>query len=378
MLRVILSVLLCLLSTLVLYKAPLHFLWLLAVVITNYPYAFIITSIVLLASAFAYAKYRPVILITTFVSLLLYTMPVIGAYQQNARLTGGLGKAFKTSNNAIGLTNPFSFFKMFTGVGVKAVTPKTLLYKTVGNDSLTLDFYPASSSNAKAPLLIVIHGGSWESGDSKQFIDFNCYMANKGYNVAAINYRLAPTFKTPAPMEDTRDAISYCMQHAAEYNIDTTNIVLLGRSAGAQIALVTAYGAHNPNIKGVVDFYGPADMVWGGQVKTNNLMLDTRQIYRDYFGGQYAEVPQVFKQNSAVDYVTSTTVPTLIIHGTIDAMVSHIHSEHLNERLKAYNIPHYFLSIPYATHGCDYVISSPGGQVTTYAVEQFLQAVTKH
>lgn len=376
MLRAILSVLLLLLSLLIVFKAPLHFLWLVAVVITNYPYVFMAAALLLLITGFLYKQKRPVILITSFIALLLYTMPVIAAYQQNAQLPAGLTKSFKLAAGK-GLTSPFSFFKMFTGIGVKTITPQTAVYKTIDGNSLTADIYNIQSSQKK-PLLVVLHGGSWESGDSKQFIDFNNYFANSGYVVAAINYRLAPAYKSPAPMEDTRDAVAYLTQHAAQYNIDTTNIILLGRSAGAQIALVAAYSSYNHNIKGVIDFYGPADMVWGGQVKTNSLMLDTRQIYKDYFGGQYNEVPQVFKANSACEYVNASTVPTLIIHGTIDPMVSHIHSEHLNDKLGVNKVPHYFLSLPHATHGCDYSINSPGGQVSTYAIEQFIQAVIKH
>jgi len=375
MLRAILSVLLLLLSLLIVFKAPLHFLWLVVVLITNYPYVFMAAALLLLITGFLYKQKRPVILITSFIALLLYTMPVIAAYQQNAQLPAGLTKSFKLAAGK-GLTSPFSFFKMFTGIGVKTITPQTAVYKTIDGNSLTADIYNIQSTQKK-PLLVVVHGGSWESGDSKQFIDFNNYFANSGYVVAAINYRLAPAYKSPAPMEDTRDAVAYLTQHAAQYNVDTNNIILLGRSAGAQIALVAVYSSYNPNIKGVIDFYGPADMVWGGQVKTNSLMLDTRQIYKDYFGGQYNEVPQVFKANSACEYVNTSTVPTLIIHGTIDPMVSHIHSEHLNDKLAANKVPHYFLSMPYATHGCDYAISSPGGQISTYAVEQFLQAVIK-
>lgn len=375
MLRAILSVLLLLMSLLVVFTAPLHFLWLLAVIITNYPIVFMVAALLLLISGFIYKQKRPVILISSFIALLLFTMPVIAAYQQNALLPAGLSKSFRLSSNT-GMVSPFSFFKMFTGIGITAVEPQTVTYKTTDGKALTLDVYN-NTSTQKKPLLLVIHGGSWESGDSKQFIDFNNYFANRGYTVAAINYRLAPAYKSPAPMEDTRDAINYLTQHAAQYNIDTGNIILLGRSAGAQIALVAAYSTPNPNIKGVIDFYGPADMVWGGQVKTNSLMLDTKQIYKDYFGGQYNEIPQVFKANSACEYVSTLTVPTLIIHGTIDPMVSHIHSEHLNDKLAANKVPHYFLSLPHATHGCDYAISSPGGQVSTYAVEQFLQAVIK-
>ncbi len=315
-------------------------------------------------------------MVISLAAVTIYCLPVVAAINQNSYLPAQLSSAFNYGQDPGDSNKPFSFIKMFTGISVTDIAPTVITYKTVDGKGLTLDLYP-SSSKQKSPLILIVHGGSWESGDSKQFIDFNNYFANRGYNVAAINYRLAPAYRSPAPMDDTKDAIAYLTRNSDKYNIDTSNIILIGRSAGAQIALVAAYVAHNRNIKGVIDFYGPADMVWGGQVKVNKLMLNTNQIYKDYFGGVYSEVPQVFKENSAVDCVDSLTMPTLIIHGSIDAMVSHIHSEHLNDTLSRHNVPHYFFSLPFATHGCDYIISSPGGQVTTYAVEQFIHAVIK-
>src|SRR6185437_10505580 len=108
----------------------------------------------------------------------------------------------------VSLQQPFSFSKMFTGIGVKNVPFKTIAYKTIANDPLTLDYYRATG-NKQAPVIIVIHGGSWENGDSRQLPDLNSYLACRGYNIAAINYRLAPAYKSPAPVEDTKDAIEY-------------------------------------------------------------------------------------------------------------------------------------------------------------------------
>ncbi len=377
MLRLIISVLLLLVSLLILFKAPLHFLWLLAVVITNYPYIFMLLSSALFISCFWAAKLKLAGMFISFVSLVIYTLPVLSAYKQAGYLQDNFTKAFPSTYKQGQLKQPYSFFAMFAGIGIKDVVPQILTYKTVDGKNLTLDYYPSSSNNP-SPVIVVVHGGSWENGDSKQFIDFNSYFASRGYNIAAINYRLAPAYQSPAPMDDTKDAVAWLTNNAPTLKIDTSNIVLLGRSAGAQIALVAAYSSHNPNIKGVIDFYGPADMVWGGQVKPNNLMLNTNQIYKDYFGGIYNEVPQNFKANSACEYVNASTIPTLIIHGEIDAMVSHIHSEHLSAKLAQYNVSHYFVSLPFATHACDYSINSPGGQLTTYAVERFIQSVIKH
>ena len=206
--------------------------------------------------------------------------------------------------------------------------------------------------------------------------ELNSYLAKKGFNVASINYRLAPAYKAPVPVEDTKDAIKYFIENAEELNIDTNKIVLLGRSAGAQIALNAAYDFHLPNIKGVVSYYGPADMVWGGQIKVSKLVLNTDLIYDNYFGGNYKQVPNKFVESSALESADETSPPTLLIHGNTDPLVSFNHAVHLQKKLNQLKVPNYFLQLPFATHGCDYSLKGPAGQVCTYAVERFIKSVT--
>ena len=64
--------------------------------------------------------------------------------------------------------------------------------------------------------------------------------------------------------------------------------------------------------------------------------------------------------------------PTLMIHGGRDEMVWPLHEYRLSEKLEAAGVPHYFLNMPWATHGCDYNFNGPCGQASTYAVERFL------
>jgi acetyl esterase/lipase len=151
--------------------------------------------------------------------------------------------------------------------------------------------------------------------------------------------------------------------------------VLLGRSAGAQVALCAAYNLHMANIKGVISYYGPADMVWAGQLPTNAGVLNNNEIYNNYLGGLYKEVPEKFVEISAVQQADTLSPATLMIHGEIDPLVFHLHPEHLQKRLTELNVPHYYVKFNYATHGCDYSIKSPAGQVGTYAIERFLQSV---
>jgi acetyl esterase/lipase len=67
----------------------------------------------------------------------------------------------------------------------------------------------------------------------------------------------------------------------------------------------------------------------------------------------------------------------LLIHGDRDEIVSPVHAERLAGRLRESGVPHFFLRLPWATHGCDRSFSGPCGQLSTYAVEQFLGAIMK-
>jgi acetyl esterase/lipase len=377
--RLIVAILLFLLSLMVFFKAPTNFFWRVSVAITEFPYIFIISTLLIYFITYKtdLTKYKIAALIVSGLTIVIYTLPIIQAYQRGNNLTTDLAKAFPFHNEPDQLQQPYSFTKMFSGIDITDVSPKIFTYKKLPEQNLEIDFYP-SSTQLISPTVIIIHGGSWAEGDSKQLPALNSYLANKGYNVAAINYRLAPKYKSPAPLEDTRDVIKYLKDNAVKLNIDTANFVLLGRSAGGQIALCAAYTLNDPSIRGVISFYAPADMVWGARIKTNKLVLNTDKVFTDYLGGLFDEVPEKYREAGAVEHVNNTSTPTLIIHGAHDAMVAYEHSEHLNKKLEENKVQHYFLDLPWATHGCDYNINGPSGQITTFAIERFLNSVIKY
>lgn len=362
MLRLILPVLLLLLSTLTVLKAPSNFFWRVQIAVTEFPYITMGASLVLFAACFWFDKYKTAALCMTGVSLVLFCVPIARAYSRAGKLVTETGMA---ANDA----NAFSLLRMFSGN--PEATPQTFVYKTVKDKNFTLDFYPAVGTT-NASCIVVIHGGSWSSGDNTQFVEWNAWLANNGYNVAAINYRLAPEFKSPAQVEDTRDAIRF-LQTQQQLNIDTGSFFLLGRSAGGQIALCAAYQPGMPEIKGVISLYAPADMVWGAKIKGNPLVLNTDSVFADYLGGPYDQFAEKYFESSAVQHVTTASPPTLIIHGDNDCMVSFIHSEHLDSALKANNVQHQFLDLPGATHACDYNLNGPSGQLIQFAIRGFLK-----
>ncbi|MBI3510674.1 MAG: alpha/beta hydrolase [Bacteroidetes bacterium] len=374
--RILFAAFLFLLSLLVLFRAPTNFFWRVAVAVTEFPWIFIFTALLLFISCFWAERYKLISLAISGISMIIFSLPVIRAYQRAAYLPDELAKIFPLGKNVGGKKDPYSFFKMFSGIGIREVTPQKFVYKKIPGNDLVIDFYASSVSSKKTPCLIVIHGGSWSEGDEKQLPDLNSYLANRGINVAAISYRLAPQFKSPAQVEDTKDALRFLVENSGKLNIDTNNFILLGRSAGGQIALVSAYSFHDPKIKGVISFYAPADMVWGGRIKGNPWVLNTDKVFADYLGGSIDEVPQKYSESSSCEYVDANSPPTLLVHGEIDAMVSFRHSIRLQKKLDEFHVKNYLLDLPDATHGCDYNINGPSGQLSTYAVEEFIFSVT--
>lgn len=372
MLRLIFAIVLFLISLLVVFRAPTNFFWLVAVAITSYPYVGMLVSALSFYLGARGERFPLPVMIISGAAFLIFSLPVLAAFSQIYSVPKEMAATFPVQNEN-SMPDVFDFLDMFDD---NIHTPcYSIVYKEIDSIKLMADFYPSVTGNV-APLVIVIHGGSWRSGDNKQLPELNSYLASKGYNVAAITYRLAPAYRAPAPVEDTRDAINYFLQRYRHYKIDTDNIVLLGRSAGGQIALSTAYGLDFKGIKGVVSYYGPADMVWGGQVKMSPLVLNTDKIYNAYFGGLYKQIPEKFKESSAIGHANSQSPATLTIHGKIDPLVSFQHPVHLKKKLDSLHVKNYFLALPFATHGCDYSLKSPAGQVCTYTVERFLNSVT--
>lgn len=376
MIRFYLILICFLVSLLSLLKAPEYHLWLLAVAVTEFPIIFAGITAVVTITGFWVQKYQLAGTVLGLLAVIIFLSPIIRAYRVAKDVQQDMVQSFgtNTKNSFAESKAPFSLVNLFTTL--KAQPYDAITYVKYADTSMQLDFYP-SNVTGNRPCVIVVHGGSWAGGDSKQLPGLNSYLAIKGYNVAAINYRMAPKYQTPAPVEDIRAAITYLCKHAVELHIDATRFVILGRSAGAQIALLAAYTLHEPRLKGVIDFYGPADMVWGYSIPTNPLIMDSRKVMDDYVGGSYSKVPHKYFACSPLEFVSDQSVPTLIIHGSNDVLVSPEHSRRLNLKLQLYGIKHYWLKLPWATHGFDYNLNGPGGQLSTYAVETFLNIVTQ-
>lgn len=378
MIRLIIICLMFLLSLLCVFPAPMIQLWYVAIMVSEFPWIFWAVMVMLLLWGRKVKRYRKAGDIVATVALLIFLSPVIRAYNVSSSLDKDIDKALGAGasklNNRDG--KPFRAKQMISGIHTHQYSYTTLTYGSNREGALTLDYYQSAAKSAR-PCLIVVHGGSWTSGDNRQLPELNSYLARTGYNVATINYWLVPKYRFPVAENNVHEALAYLRSHGSELNIDTNNFVLLGRSAGGQIVMTAAYTLYEPGLKGVIDIYGTADMVWGYAHPANPLVLNSCKLMEDYLGGTYAQVPQQYVASSGTEMLTASSVPTLIIHGENDPLVSYVHSTRLNNELAKKGVPHFLLSLPWATHGCDYTLNGPSGQLCSYVIERFLNRVTR-
>ena len=99
-----------------------------------------------------------------------------------------------------------------------------------------LDLYLPQNASGKVPLIINIHGGGWCYGTKETYQFYGLNLAQHGFAFLNPNYRLAPAVSFPGQLDDVNRYIHWTSEHAAEYNLDTNNVFLVGDSAGGQMA----------------------------------------------------------------------------------------------------------------------------------------------
>ncbi|MDQ6656098.1 MAG: alpha/beta hydrolase [Verrucomicrobiota bacterium] len=362
---------------LALFSAPTSILWIVAIVVTEWGHWVALAAVFLAVVSFASDRSRlgKITAALALAAAFLCALPSIRALTIARDLPQRCVSAFGTSAREAARAVPFSIVDLFRGIRMDAVDVTEYVYAQEGNKQLTLNLYQAKGTHDRRPVVLMVHGGSWTSGTKDQLPAMNRYLAQEHYAVVSINYRHAPKFHSPAPVEDVFRAISFLKENAERLLLDTERIVLIGRSAGGQIALSAAYAGTEPAIRGVVAFYAPADLVFGYEFPSRRGVLDSKKVLEDYLGGAPNEKPDAYTDASAINFVKASTPPTLLIHGQLDPIIWPKQSERLAARLQTAGVPHLYLALPWATHGCEANLSGPSGQLSLYAVDQFLAAV---
>ena len=115
------------------------------------------------------------------------------------------------------------------------------------------------------PMVVFVHGGSWESGSKEEYAFVGQSLAQAGYVTAVINYRKAPEHVYPDYVKDTAQAIAWSINNAPSLHADPKRLAVIGHSAGAFNAVAAVanedflapYGIKPKDITAVVGIAGP-------------------------------------------------------------------------------------------------------------------------
>lgn len=108
-----------------------------------------------------------------------------------------------------------------------------------------LDVYYPDGTTDMIPTIVSIHGGGYVYGSKEIYRRYGMDMAKRGFAFVNFNYRLAPKWKFPAPLADTNAVLRWVYMNAKRYHLDPERIILVGDSAGAQLA--SQYAAIHTN-----------------------------------------------------------------------------------------------------------------------------------
>ncbi|MDB4896856.1 MAG: alpha/beta hydrolase [Firmicutes bacterium] len=375
MTMLLLALLLFVISLLAVVPPPAAWLWLLSVPVKEWGHLLVILCLPFLWPGWVHGWPGALGSVLAGAAAVLFLMPLLRAIPVARRLPADLEAAFGPCRPVPGTgRRPLRAGALLLGLPSPRLATETVVYADHGDGRpLKMAITRPAAGDGPAPVVLVIHGGSWRSGDHTQLAGLNRYLAARGYLVAAIDYRLAPGASFPAPLADVKAAITYIKERAAGLGADPERFVLLGRSAGGQLAVVAAYSAHDPAIRGVISFYGPFDLAWGWDEP--GWILPSREILGQYLGGSPEAVPHAYRDASPLTLVVPGLPPTLMIQGAADCLVSPLHNVKLSALLRDAGVPHTIVSVPLATHGSDVNLGGPFGQISTYAVEHFLERV---
>jgi acetyl esterase/lipase len=169
-------------------------------------------------------------------------------------------------------------------------------------------------TNGQHPAAICIHGGYWRAKYDLEYFGHICAaLTAKGVVTANLEYRRVgnPGGGWPGTFDDLRAAYQFIVQNANRFSIDTRRVLVLGHSAGGQLALCLA--AHQPELKAAISLAGVIDLQRAYQLHlSNNAVVE-------FMGGTPSEVADHYREADPMKLAIKPR--QWLVHGTQDDIV---------------------------------------------------------
>jgi acetyl esterase/lipase len=198
-------------------------------------------------------------------------------------------------------------------------TRRDIVYATHDGERLLADWYGPSAPGSY-PALIAIHGGGWQAGDKTGYRHWGPFLAQRGYVVLAIKYRLSkPGQKAyPQAVHDVRAAVQFAKGNAVDLRVNADRIGLIGDSAGGHLAALVGLAGDHPTfagaygddpharqstrVKAIVGIYGVYD--FPAQWLHDQVHRPTDQITEKFVGLKPMDDRKLYFDVSPLSYTT--------------------------------------------------------------------------
>jgi acetyl esterase/lipase len=179
------------------------------------------------------------------------------------------------------------------------------------------------------PAILFIHGGSWIGGDKSMMRRYKDDLVNAGYVYVSMNYRLISGGSTYLDMlQDIGDVISNLKSNATRFNLDLTQMAIVGESAGAHLGLLYSYRELSAiPIDFIMALVPPLDFTDPGYLAMGEPALQL--ILANALMGTTVSSPEVIASEgyppswfdaSPISHLASA-VPTLLAYAGIDELI---------------------------------------------------------
>jgi acetyl esterase/lipase len=229
-------------------------------------------------------------------------------------------------------------------------------YLKVGDVEDQLDVYQLRTATGPTPTLVFIHGGNWVGGSRTSTSLMLLPFLEMGWNVVNIDYRLLHVAPAPAAADDCYCALRWISEHAKDYNIDTSRIVVSGNSAGGHLALLVAMAPASVGLgspcRGGSDLHPAAVINWYGFSDLVDLLdgPNTRPAVQAWIGDGSNQLP-LARRLSPMSYVQKTTPPILTIQGDADPVSPYQYTVQFHQALTKAGAPNQLVTVPGGKHG---------------------------
>lgn len=201
---------------------------------------------------------------------------------------------------------------------------KDIPYLDDSNMYHLLDVYYPQGTTEKLPVIIDIHGGGWMYGDKNLNENYCLSLADRGYVVFNMSYRLVPDVTVNEQIQDVMQALKWISENMSQYPCDMENIMLTGDSAGGQLAVYAAVLLQSEELRNTFDVVD-ADMQLTALLLTSPVSYmnggDLFSVYtKTLWGSNYKEKATADYMNldQIIDY--AQLAPTYLITSSGDSL----------------------------------------------------------